>query len=206
MKTTVAALLALLLVAPVQAEIFRPGGGRSAPIDVPRGGSRGEHRPAPPSRWHEHPRHAGRVVGIGYGYFAPGYTYGYSPGYAYSYYPGYGVDYPYYGVYAPASVASSGMLLGALAGGIIGNNSGTFGHSGWRGAAWGAGAGLLIGSVIDAERAREAQARAPAPTVVYAPAQTAAAAPAGSPPPQVTIINNYYGASPMSAANSLFGR
>jgi hypothetical protein len=98
------------------------------------------------------------------------------------------------------------MLLGALAGGIIGNNSGTFGHSGWRGAAWGAGAGLLIGSVVDAERAREAQVRAPAPTVVYAPAQTAAAAPAGSPPPQVTIINNYYGASPMSAANSLFGR
>ena len=60
--------------------------------------------------------------------------------------------------------------------------------------------------MIDAERAREAQARAPAPTVVYAPAQTAAAAPAGLPPPQVTIINNYYGASPMSAANSLFGR
>lgn len=206
MKTPVTVLITLALVAPVQAEILRPGGSRPGPVDAPRGVPRGEHRPAPPSRWHEHPRPAGRVVGFGYGYFAPGYTYGYSPGYAYGYYPGYGVDYPYYGVYAPASVASSGMLLGALAGGIIGNNSGTFGHSGWRGAAWGAGAGLLIGSVVDAERAREAQVRAPASTVVYAPAQTAAAAPAGSPPPQVTIINNDYGASPMSAVNSLFGR
>ena len=204
MKTTVAALFALLLVAPVQAEIFRPGGGRSAPIDAPRGGSRGEHRPAPPSRWHEHPRHAGRVIGFGYGYFGPGYGYAYYPGYAYGYYPGYGSDYPYYGVYGSPSVASSGMLLGALAGGIFGNNSSAFGHSGWRGAAWGAGAGLLIGSVVDAGRAREAQVRTPAPTVVYAPAQTAA--PAGSSPSQVTIINNYYGASPMSAANSLFGR
>lgn len=204
MKTTVAALFALLLVAPVQAEIFRPGGGRSAPIDAPRGGSRGEHRPAPPSRWHEHQRHAGRVIGFGYGHFGPGYGYAYYPGYAYGYYPGYGSDYPYYGVYGSPSVASSGILLGALAGGIIGNNSSAFGHSGWRGAAWGAGAGLLIGSVVDAGRAREAQVRAPAPTVVYAPAPTAA--PAGSPPSQVTIINNYYGASPMSAANSLFGR
>jgi hypothetical protein len=204
MKTTVACLLALLLVAPVQAEIFRPGGGRPGPVDAPRGGPRGDYRPSPP-RWHEHPRHGGGNVGFGFGYFGPGYAYGYAPGFAYGYYPGYGVDYPYYGVYASPSTASSGMLLGALAGGIIGNNSGVFGHSGWRGAAWGAGAGLLLGSVVDAERAREVPVRAPAPTVVYAPAP-ATSAPAVAAPQQVTIINNYYGASPMSAANSLFGR
>jgi len=97
------------------------------------------------------------------------------------------------------------MLLGALAGGIIGNNSGVFGHSGWRGAAWGAGAGLVLGSLVDAERAREVQVRAPAPAIFHASVQ-AAAAPASSARPQVTIINNYYGASPMSAANGLFGR
>lgn len=204
MKTTVASLLALLLVAPVQAEIFRPGGGRPGPVDAPRGGPRGDHRPSPP-RWHEHPRHGGGNVGFGFGYYGPGYAYGYAPGFAYGYYPGYGVDYPYYGVYGSPSAASSGMLLGALAGGIIGNNSGAFGHSGGRGAAWGAGAGLLLGSVVDAERAREVQARVPAPTVVHAPAP-AASSPAVVAPQQVTIINNYYGASPMSAANGLFGR
>ena len=207
MKTTVAALLALLLIAPVQAEIFRPGGGRSAPVDAPRGSSRGEHRPAPSPRWRDgHQHRGGGVVGFGHGYFGPGYGYAYYPGYAYGYYPGYGADYPYYGVHAEPSAASSGMLIGAIAGGIIGNNSGAFGHSGWRGAAWGAGAGLLLGSVVDAERAREVQVRAPVPTVVYAPAPAAAAAPAASVPHQVTIINNYYGASPMSSANSLFGR
>ncbi len=209
MKTTVAAFLALLLVAPVRAEVFRPGGGRPGPAEAPRGGPRGEHRPAPPARWHGHAHGPSRVVGFGYGYHGPRHAYGQHPGYAYGYYPGYGVDYPYYGVQASPSAASTGMLLGALAGGIIGNNSGAFGHSGWRGAAWGAGAGLLLGSVLDAERAREVHVRPPGPAVVYAPVQAAAAAasaPAASPPPQVTIINNYYGASPMSAANSLFGR
>lgn len=206
MKTTAACLLALLLVAPVQAEIFRPGGGRSGPVDAPRGGPRGDHRPSPPPRWQEHPRHGGGNVGFGFGYFGPGYGYGYAPGFAYGYDPGYGVDYPYYGVYASPSAASSGMLLGAIAGGILGNNSGAFGHRGWRGAAWGAGAGLLLGSVVDAERAREVQARVPAPTVVYAPAPAATAPAATAATQQVTIINNFYGASPMSAANRLFGR
>ncbi|MFM9030308.1 MAG: hypothetical protein ACKOTF_06455, partial [Opitutaceae bacterium] len=54
--------------------------------------------------------------------------------------------------------------------------------------------------------AREVQARVPAPTVVYAPAPAATAPSATAAPQQVTIINNFYGASPMSAANRLFGR
>jgi hypothetical protein len=43
--------------------------------------------------------------------------------------------------------------------------------------------------------------------VVYAPAPAPSVTPALAPAPQqVTIINNYYGVSPMSGANSLFGR
>ena len=154
MKTIAAPLLALLLVAPVQAEIFRPGGGRGAP---PPAGPSGDHRPSVPHRG-EGRGHGDRFsVNLGYSWFGPGY-YARVPGYAYGYYPGYGPDYPYYygvGAYGEPSAASTGILLGALAGGIIGNNSGAFGHSGARGAAWGAGAGLVLGSVVDAQRARE---------------------------------------------------
>ena len=106
----------------------------------------------------------------------------------------------------PGRACRVGGPLGALAGGIIGNNSGAFGHSGLRGAAWGAGAGLVLGSVVDVERTREAYARPAAPTVIYAPAAPAAVSAPAAAPQQVTIINNYYGASPMSAANALFGR
>ena len=134
----------------------------------------------------------------GYGYYEPGFTVGYWPGY--SYYGGY--DYPVYdnyGYYGNGSAAASGLLLGGLAGGIIGNNSGAFHHSGWRGAAWGAGLGWLLGTVADSNR-RVVAPVAPAP-VVQAQAQTAA------PAQPITIINNYYNSStPMSGANSLFGR
>jgi hypothetical protein len=153
---------------------------------------------------------------VGYGYGHGGYYgrpyrghggYGsvyYSPGYSYGYFPGYGSDYPYYGssgYYGSGSGAASGLLLGALAGGIIGNNSG--GHNGLRGAAWGAGAGLLLGAISDANRPVVAGDNAP---VVYrtVPAQTPAAPQTSQP---TTIINNYYNApAPMSGANSLFGR
>lgn len=154
----------------------------------------------------------------GYIYRHPSAVYvGYRPAYypyypVYGYYGGYGVDYPYYGsagYYGSNSAASSGFWLGALAGGIIGNNSGSFGHNGLRGAAWGAGAGWLLGTIADANRRPVTYQQAP--VVVSQPsqvgtvvAQPAAQAPA---PQQVTIINNYYNsASPMSGANNLFGR
>jgi len=129
---------------------------------------------------------------------------------AYGYYPGYGYGYPYYdgfGTYRAGGSASTGLLLGALAGGIIGHNSGDFRHNGWRGAAWGAGAGWLLGSVVDAHRRVNTYDTAP---VVISPApavqvQAQPAAPAQ--PQQITIINNYYNSpSPMSGANGLFGR
>lgn len=153
-------------------------------------------------------------VGVGYGrgyYGHGGYYRGYG-GYGYraavpvyGYYDGYGAGYPYYttGYYGSGSAAANGLWLGALAGGIIGHNSGDFRHNGWRGAAWGAGAGWLLGSLIDANRRVVYE---PAPPVYQAPAVPAQPA-AQAAPQSVTIINNYYNAStPMSAANGLFGR
>lgn len=146
--------------------------------------------------------------GIGYGYPSYGYaSYGYP---SYGYYGGYGSGYPYYngyGYYGSTSAATNGLLLGALAGGIIGHNSGDLRHSAWRGSAWGAGAGWLLGSIFDGTR-RSAE-YAPAPVVVQqAPVVQSQAQPAApAQPQQVTIINNYYNSStPMGAANGMFGR
>ena len=119
------------------------------------------------------------------------------------------------------SAARDGLVLGAVAGGIIGHNSGSFRHNGWRGAAWGAGAGWILGSVIDYNRSYYGYGydyprrpviwerpvyveSAPATVVQQAPAQPVQPAA----PQQVTIINNYYGTNPapMTQANSLFGR
>jgi len=181
-------------------------------VAVPQGGY--IYRDAPPVQV---------SVGYGRGYGSYGHSgYGYGDrhyrgqvnyGYravvpAYGYYPGYGSGYPYYGAsgyYGSGSAAANGLWLGALAGGIIGHNSGDFRHNGWRGAAWGAGAGWLLGSIIDANRPAVVYDQAPA--VVYqAPAATSQ--PAAQPAPQqVTIINNYYNSpTPMSGANGLFGR
>jgi hypothetical protein len=137
---------------------------------------------------------------------------GYIPRYShvpsFGYYSGYGYGYPYYdsyGYYGTRSAATSGLLLGALAGGVIGHNSGELGHSAWRGSAWGAGLGWLLGSVVDSNRRAVGYQTAP---VVMQPAPYVQAQPAASPPPQqVTIINNYYHPStPMSAVNGMFGR
>ncbi len=162
-----------------------------------------------------------RYSGYGYGHRSYrndpwGHDYGYRGsrdrwgyGVSYRYYPGYSDAYPYYDSsygYRSGSAASSGLLLGALAGSIIGHNSGDFRHNGWRGAAWGAGAGWLLGSVIDANRRPVVYQDSPVvvqPAVQAAPAQPAAA----QPQQPITIINNYYNTpSPMSGANGLFGR
>jgi len=161
-----------------------------------------------------------RSFGYGYGHGHParvypgrGYAgYGWGPAVyrsapAYGYYPGYGDGYPYYSTYPAGSAASTGLLLGSLAGGIIGHNSGDFRHNGWRGAAWGAGIGWLLGSVVDARR--HADVYASAPIVVQPAPAVQVSAPSAAPaqPQQVTIINNYYNTpTPMTSANGLFGR
>lgn len=204
--------LALLVATSAQAQVFRPridrsGGGHS------RGGttvSVGVHH----GGYANHGHWGGSHGHGGYrGYFGPSFSYYpryiYAPSYAYpvyGYYDGYGAGYPYYGSYGSTSGAASGLLFGALAGGIIGNNSGSLRHDTWRGAAWGAGLGWLLGSIADANRRPAVYAAPAANSVVTAPASMNTAAAATAQPQQVTIINNYYSQSPMSGANSLFGR
>ena len=170
-------------------------GRRAAPARAPRHHGPDSYRDAPVVV------HRGHAPG---GYYGGGYGGGYhGGGYPHS------VGAYYGGGYQGRSAAADGLFLGALAGGIIGHNSGSLGHNGWRGAAWGAGLGWLLGSVADANRRAVVRERAPVyvesaqPVVVQAPAQPAQAAA----PQQVTIINNYYGnPAPMGQANTLFGR
>lgn len=149
------------------------------------------------------------------GYWGPSYTYSstYYPSYSYvpsyGYYDGYGAGYPYYGTtnygtFGGMSAAGNGLVLGAIAGGIIGHNSGDLRHNGWRGAAIGAGLGWLLGTVVDNNR-RAAAAYETQPTVVQAPAPTVsavAAQPVAAPAPVAPVR----APSAMSSANTLFGR
>lgn len=218
MKSKVFLCLALLTLPSLNAQMYRP--------DTRRGsGSDGRHRGHDDRRTTVHVNfgqhgHHGHHGGHRYGYSSPWYVgrswhapvyyspYRHVP--AYGYYDGYGNDYPYYGApigyYGNGSAAANGLVLGALAGGIIGHNSGEFRHNGWRGAAWGAGLGWLLGAVADSNRRAvvQAQPAVVAPQVAYTQAQPAAPAQSAQP---VTIINNYYNTStPMSGANGLFGR
>jgi hypothetical protein len=212
MKTALSLCLGLLLLTPAHAQIFRPGAAnrhaRHSHVSAPRG-SDYIYRHGSSYRGHDH-----RVGHWGYSRQFDRHSHG-RHGYSYvpsfGYYSGYDYGYPYYGsygYYGSSNAAANGLLLGALAGGIVGHNSGDFRHNGWRGAAWGAGAGWLLGSVIDANR-RPVVYGNPAPVLVQqaAPVAQVAAPATQTQPQQVTIINNYYGgATPMSAVNGMFGR
>lgn len=153
-----------------------------------------------------------RYHGRGYGYPAyygprrvayayPRYGYTVWPDSYYYRYPSY--DYSYdSGYYADGDSAVGGALLGAGIGAIIGNNSGR--GNGARGALWGALAGAVIGSTAEHRPYRRVRAYRSydAPVEV----STASTQQTQTQPQQVTIINNYYNTSPMSSANSLFGR
>ncbi len=193
MKTAILLCLATAAAAPASAQIFRH--------DSHRHHDRHHHRGHSHVSWH---------VGIRPSYYvyrhAPVTYVGYAPGYYrdYGYYPTY--DTGYYSPAAAPSAAANGLVLGALAGGIIGHNSGEFRHNGWRGAAWGAGLGWLLGTIADSNRRPVAAAPAAITTAPAVTSSAPAAAPAAA-PQQVTIINNYYGnATPMAGANALFGR
>lgn len=112
-----------------------------------------------------------------------------------------GYGYRHYSYYGRPDYRASGIFWGGISGAIIGNNSGLFRHDAWRGAAWGAGLGYVIGSVAERNaRTRSVIENSPA-IEIPSPAPVVQ-------PRQVTIINNYYNApaTPMSAANGLFGR
>ena len=109
--------------------------------------------------------------------------------------PSYGSAY-----YSEPSYAANGLVLGGIAGAIIGNNSGH--GNGLRGGLIGAGTGLVLGALMDNDRRPQVVERPP----VYT--EAAPSTPAAPAPQNVTIINNYYStpSTPMSSANSLFGR
>ncbi len=220
MKTLFSLALGLLALSTAQAQVFGPRAANGALL----GGIAGaviSHNSGSLS----HNGWQGAAIGAGIGaligasadHNAGRYDSGLSVQGGYVYRDGYrGANRGYY----RGSAARDGLWLGGLAGGIIGHNhGGNWRHNGWRGAAWGAGAGWLLGSIYDANRyydygydgygaygygyPRTVAMAASQPVVVQA-APTALATPA---PQQVTIINNYYGnASPMASANTLFGR
>jgi outer membrane lipoprotein SlyB len=166
-------------------------------------------------RWHGGGSWHGRT-----GYYGRGYGWGGHSGFYASYYPYYSssiyldrssYDYPVYvDDYETArpNYAASGAVFGALAGAVIGNNSGDLRHNGWRGAGLGAAAGYLIGSIAENNARRreailtaQAQQDAATTAAVSAPAEPTTRAPsvtASEPRPST--------ASSMSSANSLFGR
>ncbi len=119
--------------------------------------------------------------------------------------PAYYDSYGAVGYRTEPSRAVTGALLGGIAGAIIGNNSGSLHHDAWRGAAIGAGAGLVLGAVADnAARDRSPGER---PPVYVQSREPAPAATTATEARNVTIINNYYGnGSAMGSANRMFGR
>lgn len=127
----------------------------------------------------------------------------------FDYYPVYGADYGFRypaplvvypaPVAAPAGPAATGFWLGALAGRILGHNGGDLGHNAWREAALGAGAGLLLGSVVEASRTAPVSYREIPPP---APPVPEFRAPAHVP---VRVVRPLGDTSPLAEANALFG-
>lgn len=150
--------------------------------------------------WH-HPW-AWNDFDVGWGYRSRSY------GYRYDVYPAvYTDDYSYR--QNSTNYTANGLLLGALAGAVIGNNSGELGNSAWRGAAYGAAGGLLLGAIADHRASKKAEEifAAAARDSASRSISTASRAPVSSsslptsasfPRPVVT--------SPMADANRLFGR
>lgn len=217
MKTSFSLCLALLAAAPGSAQVFRPATVNGAVVGGIAGAVIGHN-----SGSLNHNAWKGAAIGAGVGAVVgsvvgpdrdgrrdtPVRAAHYESPYVYRAVP----RVAYYGAvgYDRGSAAADGFFLGGLAGGMIGHSSGRFRHNGWHGAAWGAGAGWLLGSIADANRRVVIWERPPVyveqaqPVVVQAPAQPAQPA---AQPQQITIINNYYGnAAPMSQANGLFGR
>jgi ElaB/YqjD/DUF883 family membrane-anchored ribosome-binding protein len=209
MKTPISLVLAVLALAPAQAEIFRPEATSGALFGAIAGAIIGNN-----SGSLNHNTWQGAAIGAGTG-FILGSIAGESNARQQAW-SGTQVPVPAAPRYvyrrAPAAYATSrpgysglGMFLGGVAGAIIGHNSGSLNHNGWQGAAIGAGTGLLLGSMAG-QNARIREAAAPV-VVQSAPVSAPAGTSPNAAPQPVTIINNYYGnPSPMAAANTLFGR
>jgi uncharacterized protein YcfJ len=100
--------------------------------------------------------------------------------------------------------ARNGLLLGGVLGGIVGHNDG---RRGWEGAAIGAGAGWLFGTLADREFARRESARRAAEEAWQASLRRESTPAAAAP---VVHHHHYYQGQPsggsLATANGLFGR
>ncbi len=112
--------------------------------------------------------------------------------------------YGYEGRRGHPSHASTGLLVGGALGAVIGHNDG---RRGWEGAAIGAGAGWLFGTLADREAARREAERRAAEEAWQASLQREVAPAAAAP---VVHHHHYYQGQPpagsMASANGLFGR
>ena len=175
-----------------------PASGRLAFHSTPqvwRGHRYGAWRPAwrAPYRY-GWPYRSGTVISYRYGY--PGYSFGvYDDVYVSSAYP------------ARANYATNGLLWGALAGAVIGNNSGDLGHNAWRGAAYGALGGYVLGAIADRRaEARAAESVAAVSTETGSSVVTPTPAPPVSVPSTPAVTEPSRRSSSMADANRLFGR
>ena len=187
----------------------------------------GDHRD---HRGYRHDRHSGhRHSSARYSYWEPTWDYGYggygrhdygrnhgyydyygSPSYSYVG-PGYYGDssYGYDNDYSRRpNYATRGLWWGALAGAVIGNNSGDLHHNAWRGAGYGAAAGYIFGSIAE----NKARRREAAQSEREASVESATVAAVSSPMPVVAprgssaTASSDRSSSVMSSANALFGR
>lgn len=110
-------------------------------------------------------------------------------------------DYAYSDWSARPNYAVNGTLLGALAGAVIGNNSGDLGNSSWRGAALGSVVGLAAGAVAE-KRARERESAATAQAAPAKPEDV----PALQPTSEGERVKPAKTSSRLAEANRLFGR
>jgi hypothetical protein len=199
MKTLFALGLALaLLSSPAQAESSRRSSNDRSHGSHNHGGNYGRsHRSTSYSFGYYGPAYA-----LSYGHYPVSYGYYYRP-YVYQPSPVYVYDGGDYDTsYTRPNYLGNGLALGAIAGAILGNNSGSLGHSAWRGAAYGAGAGLLIGAIADHNaRRREAATSVPSVSAASAPSPV----PAAVAQPRL-ITAPAAPASSMGDANRMFGR
>lgn len=214
MKTTISLLALVLAAVPAQAQLFTPATVGGAALGAVAGGVIGNNTGS------RNNGTEGAVIGAVAGgllgsafaqsrrepapvYYentgAPGYYYSSGPSYA-------PAAYQSTPSYARPSRTATTTLLGGVAGAIIGHNNGR--HA-WEGAAIGAGAGYILGRLSEPSPSRRTVSSGYAPYAYYRqPVMVTTSAPAAQ-PQQITIINNnYYGAgtTPMSNANSMFGR
>jgi outer membrane lipoprotein SlyB len=235
MKTTMLALLAAAMALPAQAQLFSNEALGGALLGGIAGGVIGHNHHRQTAEGIAIGAGSGLILGGLFGqgrrnhdyyntqvpvpHYQPAPRYGYhgDPYYSPTYH-GYGhmPSYRHRSIFAPSqhrpNYALTGAALGALGGAVIGHNHH---RQTAEGAGIGAAAGLLLGTI--AERNARQREAIYAPPAYVAPAsgsyftptfQTAAPVQTQQPAAQnITIINNYYGnSSPMSGANSLFGR